>query len=65
MIQLTDFTKVVDTYKKNFDIRSKRFSDKKKKDIIEKKEKREKKIFEKKLKQKKEKWKKKIFGKKI
>ena len=44
MIQLTDFTKVVDTYKKNFDIRSKRFSDKKKKDIIEKKEKREKKI---------------------
>ena len=44
MIQLTDFTKVVDTYKKNFDIRSKRFSDKKKKDIIEKKEEREKKI---------------------
>ena len=44
MIQLTDFTKVVDTYKKNFDIRSKRFSDKKNKDIIEKKEKREKKI---------------------
>ena len=38
MIQLTDFTKVIDTYKKNFDIRNKRFSDKKKKDIKEKRE---------------------------
>ena len=44
MIQLTDFTKVIDTYKKNFDIRNKRFSDKKKKDIKEKREEREKKI---------------------
>ncbi len=44
MIQLTDFTKVIDTYKKNFDIRNKKFSDKKKKDIKEKREEREKKI---------------------
>ena len=44
MIQLTDFTKVIDTYKKNFDIRNKRFSDKKKKDIKVKREEREKKI---------------------
>lgn len=44
MIQLTDFTKVIDTYKKNFDIRSERFSNKKKKDIKEKREEREKKI---------------------
>ena len=36
MIKLTEFTSVVDTYKKNFDIRSKRFSDKKKKDTAEK-----------------------------
>ena len=39
MIQLTDFTKVIDTYKKNFDIRNKKFSDKKKKDIKEKEKK--------------------------
>ena len=44
MIQLTDFTKAIDTYKKNFDIRNKRFSDKKKKDIKVKREEREKKI---------------------
>ena len=44
MIKLTDFTKVIDTYKKNFDIRNKRFSDKKKKDIKGKREEREKKI---------------------
>ena len=45
MIQLTDFTKVIDTYKKNFDIRNKRFIDKKKKDRSkEKREEREKKI---------------------
>ena len=41
MIKLTEFTSVVDTYKKNFDIRSKRFSDKKKKDTAEKIKKRE------------------------
>ena len=44
MIQLTDFTKAIDTYKKNFDIRNKKFSDKKKKDIKVKREEREKKI---------------------
>lgn len=49
MIQLTDFTKAVDTYKKNFDIRSKRFSDKKKKDTAEKIEKRENRIEPKKF----------------
>ena len=44
MIKLTEFTSVVDTYKKNFDIRSKRFNDKKKKDTAEKIEKRENRI---------------------
>ena len=41
MIKLTEFTSVVDTYKKNFDIRSKRFNDKKKKDQAVNKEQRE------------------------
>jgi len=41
MIKLTEFTSVVDTYKKNFAIRSKRFSDKKKKDQAANKEQRE------------------------
>jgi hypothetical protein len=49
MIKLTEFTSVVDTYKKNFDIRSKRFSDKKKKDTKEKIEKRENRIETKKF----------------
>jgi hypothetical protein len=49
MIKLTEFTTVVDTYKKNFDIRSKRFSDKKKKDTKEKIEKRENRIETKKF----------------
>ena len=44
MIKLTEFTSVVDTYKKNFDIRSKRFASKKKKDTAEKIQKRENKI---------------------
>ena len=49
MIKLTEFTSVVDTYKKNFDIRSKRFSDKKKKDTAEKIKKREDRIEPKKF----------------
>ena len=49
MIKLTEFTSVVDTYKKNFAIRSKRFDAKKKKDLAEEKEEREKKIEAKKL----------------
>ena len=49
MIKLTEFTSVVDTYKKNFDIRSKRFSDKKKKDTVEKIDKRENRIETKKF----------------
>ena len=49
MIKLTEFTSVVDTYKKNFDIRSKRFDAKKKKDLAEEREEREKKIEAKKL----------------
>ena len=49
MIKLTEFTSVVDTYKKNFDIRSKRFSDKKKKDTTEKIQKRESRIETKKF----------------
>ena len=49
MIKLTEFTSVVDTYNKNFDIRSKRFSDKKKKDTKEKIEKRENRIETKKF----------------
>lgn len=49
MIKLTEFTSVVDTYKKNFDIRSKRFSDKKKKDTAEKIDKRENRIETKKF----------------
>lgn len=49
MIKLTEFTSVVDTYKKNFDIRSKRFRDKKKKDTKEKIEKRENRIETKKF----------------
>ena len=49
MIKLTEFTSVVDTYKKNFAIRSKRFSDKKKKDQAVNKEQREARIESKKL----------------
>ena len=49
MIKLTEFTSVVDTYKKNFDIRSKRFSDKKKKDQAANKEQREARIESKKF----------------
>lgn len=49
MIKLTEFTSVVDTYKKNFDIRSKRFASKKKKDTAEKIQKRENKIETKKF----------------
>ena len=49
MIKLTEFTSVVDTYKKNFDIRSKRFNDKKKKDQAVKKEQREARIESKKF----------------
>lgn len=49
MIKLTEFTSVVDTYKKNFDLRSKRFNDKKKKDTAEKKENRENRIEPKKF----------------
>ena len=49
MIKLTEFTSVVDTYKKNFDIRSKRFNDKKKKDTAEKIQKRENRIETKKF----------------
>ena len=49
MIKLTEFTSVVDTYKKNFDIRSKRFSDKKKKDQTANKEQREARIESKKF----------------
>lgn len=49
MIKLTDFNSVVDTYKKNFDIRSKRFALKKKKDTTEKIQKRENKIENKKF----------------
>ena len=44
MIKLTEFTKVVDTYKKNFNLRKKKFDDKKKKDNVEKREKRESRI---------------------
>ena len=40
MIKLTEFTSVVDTYKKNFAIRSKRFDAKKKKDLAEERTKR-------------------------
>lgn len=49
MIKLTEFTSVVDTYKKNFAIRSKRFDDKKKKDTAEKIQKRENRIETKKF----------------
>ena len=49
MIKLTEFTSVVDTYKKNFAIRSKRFSDKKKKDQAANKELREARIESKKF----------------
>ena len=49
MIKLTEFTSVVDTYKKNFAIRSKRFDAKKKKDLAEEREEKEKKIEAKKL----------------
>ena len=49
MIKLTEFTSVVDTYKKNFAIRSKRFSDKKKKDQAANKEQREARIESKKF----------------
>jgi len=49
MIKLTEFTSVVDTYKKNFEIRSKRFSDKKKKDQAANKEQREARIESKKF----------------
>ena len=49
MIKLTEFTSVVDTYKKNFAIRSKRFSDKKKKDQAVNKEQREARIESKKF----------------
>ena len=49
MIKLTEFTSVVDTYKKNFALRSKRFDAKKKKDLAEEREEREKKIEAKKL----------------
>jgi hypothetical protein len=49
MIKLTEFTSVIDTYKKNFAIRSKRFDAKKKKDLAEEREEREKKIEAKKL----------------
>ena len=49
MIKLTEFTSVVDTYKKNFAIRSKRFDAKKKKDLAEEREEKEKKIEVKKL----------------
>ena len=44
MIKLTEFTSVVDTYKKNFDIRKKRFSLAKRGDLRERREKREKRI---------------------
>tara|TARA_B100002019_G_scaffold292384_1_gene315300 strand:- start:114 stop:1916 length:1803 start_codon:yes stop_codon:yes gene_type:complete len=44
MIKLTEFTSVVDTYKKNFDIRKKRFSLVKRGDLRKRREKREKRI---------------------
>ena len=44
MIKLTEFTSVVDTYKKNFAIRKERFKLFKRKDQKESREKREKKI---------------------
>ena len=49
MIKLTEFTSVVDTYKKNFAIRSKRFDTKKKKDQAVNKEQREARIESKKF----------------
>ena len=49
MIKLIEFTSVVDTYKKNFAIRSKRFDAKKKKDQAVNKEQREARIESKKI----------------
>ena len=49
MIKLTEFTQVVDIYKKNFNLRKKKFDNKKKKDLKLKREKRESRIEFKKL----------------